>query len=158
PPALLGAGNVTRASGGPHGHTDTQTHRHTDTGAQHRQQKGGTCMSYVFVVDAAQRPLTPVHPGAARRLLTRGEAAVWRHAPFTLILKRAVADAQPALLRLKIDPGSTTTGLALVDDQTGQVGRVVWAGELAHRGGRMRSALLAGRALRSGRRQRHTRY
>ena len=32
-------------------------------------------MSYVFVVDAAQRPLTPVHPGAARLLLTRGEAA-----------------------------------------------------------------------------------
>src|SRR5215468_1965162 len=136
-------------------------------------------MSYVFVVDAAQRPLTPVHPGAARRLLTRGQAAVWRHAPFTLILKRVVADAQPALLRLKIDPGSTTIGLALVDDQvheadevdqaheTGQadeagqavkVGRVVWAGELEHRGQQVRARLAQRHACRRARRQRHTRY
>ena len=34
-------------------------------------------------------------------------------------------------LRLKIDPGAKTTGLALVHDTTGQV---VWAAELAHRG------------------------
>src|SRR5258708_6170114 len=61
----------------------------------------------------------------------------------------------PAVLRLKIDPGSKTTGLALVDDATGQV---VWAGEVAHRGQRVRDALLARRAIRRGRRQRPTRY
>src|SRR5258708_23790144 len=61
----------------------------------------------------------------------------------------------PAVLRLKIDPGSKTTGLALVDEATGQV---VWAGEVAHRGQRVRDALLARRAIRCGRRQRHTRY
>ena len=32
---------------------------------------------------------------------------------------------------MKIDPGSKTTGLAVVNDATG---RVVWAAELAHRG------------------------
>jgi RRXRR protein len=114
-------------------------------------------MSCVFVVDAAQHPRTPVHPGAARRLLTRGQAAVWRRYPVTIILEQVVpeASAPAAPLRLKIDPGSKTTGLALVDDATGQV---VWAGEVAHRGQRVRDALLARQAIRRGRRQRHTRY
>jgi 5-methylcytosine-specific restriction endonuclease McrA len=80
---------------------------------------------------------------------------VWRHFPFTIILKRVVPDAHPEPLRVKIDPGSKTTGLALVNDRTGQV---AWAGEVQHRGQRIRDALLARRAIRRGRRQRHTRY
>ncbi len=56
---------------------------------------------------------------------------------------------------MKIDPGSKTTGLALLNDVTCQV---VWAAELEHRGHRIRDALLARRAIRRGRRQRHTRY
>jgi RRXRR protein len=71
-------------------------------------------MSCVFVLDTECRPLDPVHPGAARRLLAQREAAVWRRSPFTLILKRAVPKAAPQPVRLKIDPGSRTTGLALV--------------------------------------------
>src|SRR5262245_21655864 len=116
PPAILGEGNLTRASGGPHG-----------------QQNGGVFMSWVFVVDVELRPLAPVHPGAARRLLTAGKAAIWRCYPFTLILKRAVATAR-FRMRVKIDPGSTTTGLALVDDEAG---RVVWGGQIQHRGQRI---------------------
>jgi 5-methylcytosine-specific restriction endonuclease McrA len=112
-------------------------------------------MSHVFVVDTEQRPLNPVHPARARRLLTSGKAAVWRRYPFTIILKWAVPDAQPAPLRVKIDPGSRITGLAIVNDATGQV---VWAAELTHRGQRIRDALLARRAIRRNRRQRHTRY
>jgi 5-methylcytosine-specific restriction endonuclease McrA len=82
---------------------------------------------------------------------------VWRRYPFAIILKRAVPDAQPAPapLRLKLDPGSRTTGFALLNDRTGQV---AWAAELAHRGQRIRQALLARRALRRSRRQRQTRY
>jgi 5-methylcytosine-specific restriction endonuclease McrA len=109
----------------------------------------------VFVVDTEQRPLSPCHPARARRLLTEDKAAVWRRSPFTIILKRAVPDAHPAPLRLKIDAGSRTRGLALVNETTGQV---VWAAELAHRGQRIHEALLARKALRRGRRQRHTRY
>jgi 5-methylcytosine-specific restriction endonuclease McrA len=109
----------------------------------------------VFVVDVDKRPLAPCHAARARRLLTKGRAAVWRRYPFTIILKRAVAEANPAVLRVKIDPGSRTTGLALVNDATGQV---VWAAELAHRGQRIRDALLARRAVRHNRRARHTRY
>ncbi len=124
-------------------------------------------MSCVFVVDTEHRPLDPVHPGAARRLLSRGRAAVWRRSPFTLILKRAVPDAQPHPLRLKLDPGSRTTGLALVtaspaapagEETAVDAGRVVWAGELTHRGQAVHEKLVTRRAIRCGRRQRHTRY
>ena len=128
-------------------------------------------MSCVFVLDTEHRPLDPVHPGHARRLLSHGQAAVWRRYPFTLILKRAVPDAVPQPLRLKIDPGSRTTGLALVTEPetapdaestagAGDIssGRVVWAGELAHRGQAVHDGLVARRAIRSGRRARHTRY
>jgi 5-methylcytosine-specific restriction endonuclease McrA len=116
-------------------------------------------MVLVFVVDTEQRPLSPCHPARARRLLTAGKAAVWRRHPFTLILKRAVPDARPEPLRLKIDPGSKTTGLALVNNAMGQrQGQVVWAGEVRHRGQRIRDALLARHAIRRNRRQRQTRY
>lgn len=122
-------------------------------------------MSLVFVLDTEHRPLDPVHPGAARRLLSRGRAAVWRRYPFTLILNQAVPDAAPQPLRLKIDPGSRTTGLALVTNSVTETaveeeseGRVVWAGEVTHRGQAVHEKLVARRAIRSGRRQRHTRY
>ena len=112
-------------------------------------------MSHVFVLDTNKHPLNPVHPGRARLLLKQGKAAVWRRYPFTIILKQAVA-AQPLLpLRLKIDPGSKTTGLALVNDATGHV---VWAAELSHRGQAIKKALDARRGVRRGRRRRHTRY
>jgi hypothetical protein len=57
--------------------------------------------------------------------------------------------------RLKIDPGSKTTGIAIVQAGTNHV---VFACELTHRGQAIRDALLARRAIRRGRRQRHTRY
>ena len=112
-------------------------------------------MSSVFVVDAEKRPLDPVHPGYARWLLTRRRAAVFRRSPFTIILKQAEPKTEPAPLRLKIDPGSKTTGLALVNDASGQV---VWAAELTHRGQRVRKRLAERRAIRRNRRARKTRY
>ena len=112
-------------------------------------------MSKVFVIDTDQQPLTPVHPGRARLLLKAGKAAVYRRYPFTLILKSKVEQPMPAPLRLKIDPGAKTTGLALVDDATGEV---VWAGELTHRGAEIKKALDKRRAVRRSRRCRRTRY
>jgi 5-methylcytosine-specific restriction endonuclease McrA len=58
-------------------------------------------------------------------------------------------------LRIKIDPGSKTTGLAVVNDASGEV---VFAAELAHRGQTIKAKLAARRAARRSRRQRHTRY
>src|ERR1051326_5394478 len=88
-------------------------------------------MSFVLVVGQERRPLAPVHPGTARWLLSHGKAAVLQRAPLTLILSRTCLEAQPEPLRLKIDPGSHTTGLAVINDGTGQV---VWAAEVTHRG------------------------
>ncbi len=106
-------------------------------------------MVLVFDVDTDQRPLSPCHPARARHLLTAGKAAVWRRYPFTIVLKRAVPGAHPAPLRVKIDPGSRTTGLALVNDRMGQI---AWAAELQHRGQWIHEALLARQACRRGRR------
>jgi hypothetical protein len=112
-------------------------------------------MSHVFVVDTDTQPLTPVHPGRARLLLKAGKAAVYRTYPFTIILKRRVEEPRPVPLRLKIDPGARTSGLALVDDARGEV---IWAAELTHRGETIKRALDKRRALRRGRRTRRTRY
>ena len=70
-------------------------------------------MQRVLVVDKNREPLMPCHPARARELLKRGHAAVFRRYPFTIILKdRAGGEIQPP--QLKIDPGSKTTGIALV--------------------------------------------
>jgi 5-methylcytosine-specific restriction endonuclease McrA len=112
-------------------------------------------MSHAFVLGTDKRPLNPAHPGRARRLLTARKAAVFRRYPFTIILKHAVPEVQTEPLRVKIDPGSTTTGLAVVNDSTGQV---VWAADLTHKGQQVREKLLVRQAIRRSRRQHHTRY
>ena len=101
------------------------------------------------------QPLNPVHPGRARLLLKQGKAAVYRRFPFTLILKHAVVQPVVQPLRVKIDPGSQTTGLAVVNDASGEV---VWAAELIHRGEQIKRAMDRRRASRRSRRQRKTRY
>lgn len=112
-------------------------------------------MSKVFVLDPNQQPLNPVHPGRARLLLRQGKAAVWRRYPFTIVLKAQVKHPQVDPLRIKIDPGSKTTGLAIVNDASGEV---VFAAELTHRGTQIRDRLEKRRAVRRARRQRKTRY
>jgi 5-methylcytosine-specific restriction endonuclease McrA len=120
-----------------------------------KEQKKETGMSKVFVVDASKRPLDPVHPGRARTLLSSGKAAVLQRYPFTIVLKARIERPQVQPLRLKIDPGSQTTGLALVNDASGEV---VFAAELMHRGQTIKQALDQRRAVRRNRRQRKTRY
>src|SRR5882724_2638970 len=127
-------------------------------------------MSRVFVLDTTKQPLMPCSPRRARLLLTRRKAAVFRRYPFTIILQPKVQSGtqlrlpfeEPTMptpshsnLRLKIDPGSKTTGLAIVHDTTGEV---VFAAELTHRGQRIKAALADRRSLRRNRRQRKTRY
>ena len=112
-------------------------------------------MSKVFVLDTNKRPLDPVHPGRARMLLSTGKAAVFRRYPFTLILKQEVHSPTVQPLRLKIDPGSKITGMAIVNDASSEV---VWAAELTHRGHAIKEALESRRAIRRSRRARHTRY
>lgn len=113
-------------------------------------------MQRVFVLDKQNRPLMPCHPARSRELLDQGRAAVYRRVPFTIILKDRT-DGQVQPLRLKLDPGSKTTGMALVAPRKG-VEAVLWAGELKHRGAAIRAGLDARRALRRGRRNRKTHY
>lgn len=110
----------------------------------------------VFVLDANREPLDPCPSARARILLSKGRAAVFKRFPFTIILKdRTLAESVVHPHRIKIDPGSKVTGIAIVQEETGQV---VAAAEIEHRGHAIRSALESRRALRRGRRTRKTRY
>jgi 5-methylcytosine-specific restriction endonuclease McrA len=108
--------------------------------------------NFVLVLDTNRKPLNPCKPGVARSLLDHRKAAVFRRYPFTIILKKAV-EVEPAPLTLKLDPGSKTTGIALLDGE-----KVLWAAELTHRGQAIKADLESRRASRRNRRNRHTRY
>lgn len=112
-------------------------------------------MSKIFVLDTEKRPLDPIHSAQARQLLRNKKAAVYRRFPFTIILKKSHTDVTVQPLRLKIDPGAKFTGIALVNETTGEV---VFAAELKHRGFAIRDALTSRRQLRRSRRARKTRY
>ena len=108
--------------------------------------------NYSFVLDTNKRPLNPIHPAHARKLLKAGQAAIFHRFPFTIILKSAsTQEVQP--LEIKIDPGSKCTGLAILCRN-----KLIWAAELTHRGATIQAALLSRRQLRRGRRARKTRY
>jgi len=113
-------------------------------------------MQYVLIIDRHKQPLMPCHPARARELLNNGKAAVYRRYPFTLIMtEREGGDTQP--VEVKIDPGSRTSGIAVVVE--GQRGRrVVWGGEILHRGLIIRNALDSRRETRHHRRARKTGY
>jgi 5-methylcytosine-specific restriction endonuclease McrA len=108
--------------------------------------------NFVLVLDTNKKPLNPCTPGMARSLLNAEKATVFRQYPFTIILKKEVT-ATPELIILKLDPGSKTTGIALV-----QGSRVLFGAELTHRGQAIKASLESRRSLRRGRRSRHTRY
>ncbi len=112
-------------------------------------------MSRILVVDPDRRPLMPTTPARARILLKCRKAAILRRFPLVLILKDARPDAVIEPLHVKIDPGSQTSGIAVVHDERGEV---VWAAEVTHRSPQIREALLTRRAVRRFRRSRHTRY
>lgn len=111
----------------------------------------------VFVLDRQKNPLMPCTEKRARQLLERGRAIVHKMAPFTIRLKdRTAADARFQPLRAKFDPGSKTTGMAIVLE--GAKGpKVIFFGEIVHKVG-IKAKLDARRALRRGRRYRKTRY
>ncbi len=83
----------------------------------------------VFVLDTNKQPLEPCTPGMARSLLKAGKAAVFRQYPFTIILKKAVDPKEVKSCQLKLDPGSKTTGVAILQEN-----KLIWAAELTHRG------------------------
>jgi 5-methylcytosine-specific restriction endonuclease McrA len=108
--------------------------------------------NYTLVLDTNKRPLDPVHPAVARKLLSNSEAAVFRRYPFTIILNSVVnTGTQPA--QIKLDPGSKTTGIAILKGD-----KLIFVAELMHRGQTIKASLDSRHAIRRGRRARHTRY
>ncbi len=122
----------------------------------------------VFVLDKHKKPLMPCTADLgfcqkrARLLLERGRARVHRVTPFTIrLVDRLQEDSVLQPLRIKLDPGSKTTGIALVRDaesvdaQTGEVQKtahVLSLFELAHRGRQISEALTSRRTHRRLRR------
>ena len=104
----------------------------------------------VFVLDKRKKPLMPCSEKRARLLLERGRAVVARRHPFTIRLKDRAGGVTQAL-RLKLDPGSRASGVALVrENESAQ--HVRWLGEIEHRGQRIRKRLDARRGFRRHRR------
>ncbi|HBQ05680.1 MAG TPA: HNH endonuclease, partial [Halomonas sp.] len=111
----------------------------------------------VFVLDKKKQPLMPCSEKRARLLLARGRAVVHKRYPFTIRLKNRVGgEAQP--LRLGIDPGSKTTGLALMHEPDSQQRHVLCLFELIHRGFQIKKALQQRAAFRRRRRSANLRY
>jgi 5-methylcytosine-specific restriction endonuclease McrA len=116
----------------------------------------------VFVLDRRKKPLMPCSEKRARLLLERGRARVHRLVPFTIrLLDREQEDCALQPVRLKLDPGSRATGVALVRESqevganTGEVQRsahVLFLAELVHRGHAIRAALRRRAAFRRRRR------
>lgn len=115
----------------------------------------------VFVLDKHKKPLMPCSEKRARQLLQRKRAVIDRMEPFTIRLKdRIVEESKLQPLRLKLDPGSKETGVAiLVEDSRGiqDCGKVIFLGEIHHKKG-IKNKLDSRRASRRNRRNRKTRY
>lgn len=99
----------------------------------------------------------PCSEKRARLLLERKRAVVHWQFPFTIRLKdRTAEESVFQSLRLKLDPGSKTTGMAILSD--GHHGaKAIFVGEVVHKPNIARR-LHARASLRRGRRVRHTRY
>jgi len=105
----------------------------------------------VFVLDKQQKPLMPCSEKRARLLLTRGRARIHSMYPFVIRLAdRTVQESTLQSVRCKIDPGSTTTGIAITRENNTQV--VVSLMELIHRGKSIRNSLQTRASLRRHRR------
>lgn len=122
----------------------------------------------VFVLDRSGKPLMPCSEKRARKLLAADRARVHRLLPFVIrLVDRRVQDSALQPLRVKIDPGSKTTGLALVreaesiDAASGEIRRTLFVFnlfDLVHRGRQISETLTGRRAFRRRRRGANLRY
>lgn len=107
----------------------------------------------VLVLDKRKRPLMPCTEKRARLLLHRGRARVHRMYPFTIrLVDRTVEESRFQPLRLKLDPGSKVTGVALVRKDTHSNQHVLILAEIMHRGHEIRDVLAKRCAFRRRRR------
>ena len=98
----------------------------------------------MFVLDKHKKPLMPCHPARARELLAKGRARVHRLHPFTIrLVDRTVGTSALQPVRLKFDPGATTSGIAIVREAD-DAQHVLHLAELSHRGKAVRKHMTSG--------------
>lgn len=105
----------------------------------------------VFVIDKNKTPLSPTTFAKARLLLKENKAVVHKVYPFVIRLKQSKVCISNYII--KLDPGATTTGVAIVDNN-----KCLFLMEIIHRGKAIKKALLNRRGIRNSRRRRKTRY
>ena len=115
----------------------------------------------VFVLDKRKNPLMPCTEKRARLLLDRGHAVVSKRYPFTIRLKNRIGgETQP--VRVKLDPGSKYTGMAIVrenvkigpdiEEVNKKITMVLSLLQINHRGSAISEKLTSRRAMRRRRR------
>ena len=117
----------------------------------------------VSVLDRKGRVLMPCTEKRARLLLERGRARVHKVVPVVIrLVDRHLEDCPLQPMRVKLDPGSKTSGIAVVREGVVSGGvqeiAVVNLLELVHRGRQIIAALPARRAMRRRRRGAPLRY
>ncbi|HEY6409537.1 MAG TPA: RNA-guided endonuclease IscB [Ktedonobacteraceae bacterium] len=116
----------------------------------------------VFVVDQHKKPLMPCTEKRARLLLSRRRAVVHRLVPFAIRLldrQREQSTVQP--VALKLDPGSTITGIALVRverQEAGEIHHALHLANLSHRGTSVHRAMQQRAGYRRRRRSANLRH
>ena len=116
----------------------------------------------VFVLDRTGKALMPCSEKRARLLLARNRARIHRLMPFVIRLKdRRAVDSRFQPVKVKLDPGSKVTGIAVVREAsqvncvTGEISTQIYVlnlFELVHRGRQISEALTARSAMRRRRR------
>lgn len=110
----------------------------------------------VFVLDKHKKPLMPCSEKRGRLLLERRQAVIHKRHPFTIRLKdRVGGDVQPT--RIKIDPGASTSGIALVRE-AGDGQHVLHLAEITHRAKVIRKHIQQRAMFRRRRRSANLRY
>lgn len=113
----------------------------------------------VFVLDRNGKALMPCTERRAKLLLARDRARVHRMLPFSIrLIDRQAASCEFQALRIKLDPGSKSTGVALVREMVSGGIAVLNLFKLIHRGRQISEALTARRNMRSRRRTANLRY
>ena len=108
----------------------------------------------VLVIDKHKKPCNTISEAYARVLLFKKQAVIHKRFPFTIRLKNDNAVLKDRSYTVKLDPGSRTTGVAIVDDKDS----VVMLAEIEHRGHVIKKNLGNRKFVRRNRRNRKTRY
>lgn len=118
--------------------------------------QGKRSLRTIFVLSKDKAPLMPTSPARARILLKQGRACIHRLAPFTIRLKQPYKMVtQPVII--KIDPGSKTTGIALICNNN-QQHHLLHKSELTHRGNAISKSMQQRAGYRRRRRSCNLRY